>query len=169
MFDVVNLVDDLTITGFDLNLDLGTFNVEIYSKTGSYLGFETDASAWSLIDSGSITSSGTDQASFFDVSDFLLNGFSSTSLYITLSDATDMNYLNGTNAGAVYVDNGDIQILEGVGVSYAFDRIFNPRVWSGNIYYESASSTPSVPSPAPLLLMDLGFLGVGLAKLKLKL
>lgn len=166
MFDVVNLVGDLTVTGFDLNLDDGTFDIEIYSKSGSYLGFETDASAWSLIDTGSVTSAGIDLATFFDVSDFLLSGLSTTSLYITTTGSTAMNYTNGSSAGSVYADNGELQILEGVGKSAGFGSTFSPRIWNGSIYYETAGSGSSVPAPASILLFGLGLVGIGLSRRK---
>ncbi|MEM7187739.1 MAG: hypothetical protein AAF466_13890, partial [Bacteroidota bacterium] len=49
MFDM-NALTDLTIDSFDIHGDTGaTFDVEVYAKSGTYVGFETDPGAWTLI------------------------------------------------------------------------------------------------------------------------
>lgn len=166
MFDVINLIGDVTVTGFDLNLDDGTHTIEVYTKTGSYSGFDTTPGAWSLISTGSVVSSGVNVATFFDVTDFVLSGFATTALYIT-ADSTAMNYTNGSSEGSVYADNGELQILEGLGKAYSFDSSFSPRVWNGTIYYQEGglSSTPTpAPAPATLLLLGLGLAGIASVK-----
>ncbi len=165
MFDVVNLVGDLTITGFDLNLEPGISDIFIYAKSGTWVGFENDSSAWNLIDSKAVTSSGNDIATFFDVTDFLLGGTSTTALYITAISMT-MNYTDGTGVGNVFADNGDLQILEGAGKAYPFSTTFTPRVWNGSIYYNAAPA--SVPEPASIALLALGLLGIGFSRKKKK-
>ncbi|TPV59827.1 PEP-CTERM sorting domain-containing protein [Aestuariibacter sp. GS-14] len=162
MFDVVNLIGDVTVTGLDLNLDNGTHTIEVYTKSGSYSGFETTSGAWSLIGSSAVVSSGANVATFFDVADFVLSGFTTTALYITANN-TVMNYTNGTSVGSVYADNGELQILQGVGKGYLFDSTFSPRIWNGTIYYQqgtiSSESTPA-PAPAALMLLALGLVGI---------
>ena len=54
MFEVTAL-NDIIITGFSQNAQPGTATYEIYYKTGSYLGFETNAGAWTLAGSASVT------------------------------------------------------------------------------------------------------------------
>lgn len=162
MFDVVNLIDDVTITAFDLNLESGNWDIEVYTKDDSWVGFDTDASAWTLVGMGSVTSAGDDMATFFDVADFLLDGFSSTALYITVSNGTAMNYTNGTAAGSVFADNGELQILEGLGKGYPFGSSFSPRVWNGSIYYD-LTQVAGVPEPTPLALLALGLIGIALS------
>ena len=38
--------------------------------------------------------------------------------------------------GAVYVQDANVQVLEGVGIGYPFTGVFTPRVWNGTVYYE---------------------------------
>jgi len=165
MFDIVNLGGNKTITGFDLNLDLGTFGLEVYGKSGSWVGFNNNSSAWNLIDTGTVTSSGVDLATFFDVTDFLLDATSTTALYITVIGDTSMNYTNGTGVGNVFSDNGELQILEGAGIAHAFSSTFTPRIWNGSIYYDN---TASVPEPASIALLGLGLAGIGFSRRKKK-
>src|SRR4029450_7479398 len=56
MFDI-SALNNILVTGFDTALqDSGT--LEIYGKTGTHIGFETDSSAWTLLGSATVTSSG---------------------------------------------------------------------------------------------------------------
>ena len=166
MFDVVTLDGPLTVTGFDLNIDSSTETVEIYAIAGTHVGSETNGAVWTLIDTiTGVVGAGLNSPTFIDVADFLLPGLSTTGLYITLSTGTQMNYTNGTALGSVFSANADLQILEGVGISYAFGITFAPRVWSGTIYYNKASQ---VPEPGTLALLGLGLAGMGMTRRKKK-
>ncbi len=161
MFDVVTMDAALTVTGFDLNLNAGTWDIEIYSKSGTWVGSNNDPSAWTLIDSGSVSSSGN-TPSFFDVADFILNAAGTTALYITGISTSTMRYTNGTGVGNIAASNADLQILEGAGVAYPFSTTFMPRIWNGSIHYEVSS----VPEPSTLLLLSLGLGGLVLTRRK---
>lgn len=157
MFDVVTLGGALTVTGFNLNLDAGVNNIAVYEKSGSWVGSESNAAAWTLVSSGTVNGMGINQATYFDVQDFVLNGSATSALYITSTDTNrSLQYTNGTAIGAIAAANADLKILQGSGNAYAFGAVFSPRVWNGTIIYQP------VPEPASygMLLAGIGVLGM---------
>ncbi len=65
MFDVTVFTNPLTVTGLDLNLNSGTFDVEVYTKSGTYVGSETATGDWTLRSTNNgIVSSGENLATF---------------------------------------------------------------------------------------------------------
>ncbi len=135
MFDVVAL-NNINVLSFDGNFNVGTHTVEIYYKVGTHVGFETTSSAWTLLGSTSLTSNGDDVATPIPISMSLSIPAGQTYAFYITTTTGGINYTNGTTLGAVYVQDGSAQILEGAGVSYPFASLFSPRVWNGTMYYE---------------------------------
>ena len=50
MFDI-NAVNCVTILCFEMNFNAGTTGVDIYTKTGTHVGFQNTPAAWTLIGS----------------------------------------------------------------------------------------------------------------------
>jgi hypothetical protein len=155
MFDVLVGANDLTITGFDLNLQAVTTNIEIYTKNGTWVGSDTDPAAWTLVSSlPEVVGQGTDAPTHIDVTPFVLTANSVWALYLTDTTGFAFNYTDGTGVGNVAASNPDLTILEGSGKQYAFGAEFEPRIWNGTIYYSLDAA--SAPEPASWLLLMPG-------------
>jgi hypothetical protein len=141
MFDVTALYNVL-ITDFDANLDDGTSSgaggyMKIYYKTGTHVGFETNSSAWTFIDSAFVNpvASGVPTSIPIPVNLTIPAG-QTCAFYITGNHSgCDVKYSNGTAVGAVYAQDANLQIKEGVGKGYPFASTYSPRVWNGIVHY----------------------------------
>ncbi len=162
LFDVVVLGNALTVTAFDLNLSTGPYTIEIYTRSGTWVGHDTSSAGWTLVDSiANVTGNGLNVPTFVDVNDFTLPGHSTTGLYVTTTAPSSlaMNYTSGSGAlGDIVAQNADLQILEGAGIIYPFGQDFIPRIWNGTIVYNQAA-TP-LPAAFPLFATGLGALGL---------
>ncbi|MGF1765645.1 PEP-CTERM sorting domain-containing protein [Aliivibrio kagoshimensis] len=155
MFDLTTFSNDLLITGLDVNLEntIGSdVLIDVYIKTGSYTGFENNASAWTLVSSSFGISSGTNNPTFIDISDFYLEAAKSFGVYITTDDST-MKYTNGANL----FENDDLQVVTGIGIGGLFGSAFNPRTWNGSIHYD-------VPEPSTIAIFLLGLCGLVISR-----
>lgn len=167
MFDVTTFGNALNVTSLEINSYLGSLSspktLDVYIKSGSFVGFETNAAAWTKVSStilNSVSPVGT--PTFVDITDFILSANSLTGFYITFADGNPgIEYTNGSNT----YSNADLKIQTGVGKGGVFGATFSPRTWNGTINYTIAS----VPEPASVLgLLAVGALGAG-SNLKRKL
>jgi hypothetical protein len=139
MFDIVAL-STVTIESFD-GQPMGNTDCEIYYKIGTYLGFETNAAAWTLV--GSATNviaqpMGTPTAIPISVVVTIPAG-QTYSFYVTSNNiAVSQNYTDGSVPGTVFASDANIQFLGSAGMEYPFGTggsVFSPRVWNGIINY----------------------------------
>jgi hypothetical protein len=165
MFDVTIGAADLTFESLDVNIDSGTAQLEFYSRVGSYVGNQNSAAGWTLISSASITSTGGDAATAFDITDTVFSANTTYGLYVTVADYdvsfVEMNYINGTE-GALAASNSDLSLFTGVGKGDPnfTGSTFNGRTWSGSINY-SAGGISAVPLPATLPMLAVALFGAG--------
>jgi len=153
MFDVTTFGKELTVTGLDINVSSSSsLTVNLYTKSGTYVGAQNNPSAWTLVSTNILNSNaGRDNPTFVDVTDFVLLAESVTAFYIDVGRR--INYTNGTAPGHPIFSNDDLSIATGIGKAPNFGTNFTPRTWNGTIYYEPAST----PEPASLL----GLFGIG--------
>ena len=146
MFDIV-ATTAVTVTGFDVHIGATTAEtVEIYTKAGSHVGFETNASAWTLIATVNVTGQGAGNPTPLpaNVIAVPIAAGQSQSFYVTLSTGTDIDYTNGTSVGNVLASDASITVLEGVGKAYPFAGTFTTRNWNGTVQYTTGSLFESV-------------------------
>ncbi|MFN7937794.1 MAG: PEP-CTERM sorting domain-containing protein [Bryobacteraceae bacterium] len=159
LFDLNVLASSgITITALDVNVSAtaGTaFTLDIYTRTGTASGFETNSGGWTLVSSGSGSSAGQGNHSAVNVTDFFLaQGISGVAVrYLGVSPA----YTNGNTP----FSNADVSLT---GVSSTSNSsgpftgsINNPRTWNGTIYYDASGD---VPEPSTVLLAGIGLAAV---------
>lgn len=156
MFDVTTLGNAIEVTAFDVNVEFapGTdFDVTVYTTPDGFSNGVTaaipgclvdcvDVGAWTEVAAGTGTAAGVDQPSRVDVPPFVLDGGATTGIWITLSrDGSIVDEFRYTNGGGS-VDNADLVITFGAGVSgpdatTGLESVFQSRVWNGTIYYNT--------------------------------
>jgi hypothetical protein len=134
MFDV-KVKSDIIIDKFDINILAGTHTMEVYYKKGSYVGFETNAAAWTKLGTTIVTGLGSNLRTPCPIGGLEMRAGESYGLYVTCATSTSIRYTNGANT----YNNADLTITTGVGKSYPFGSTFTPRTWNGRIYYSYAA------------------------------
>ena len=139
---------DLEITGLDFN-GSGTgiqYNIDVYYKVGTSVGFEADPLAWTLLASGlSDVCLGSSRATFVNMAGngIVLSAGTTYGIYfdsVDYSAGAGIQYTNGTGTNEIY-SNGDL-LLEcktGQGSPAFSGTTFTPRVWNGTIHYDTLS------------------------------
>ncbi len=151
-FDVTTFANSLNVFGLEINVGTGSIPVDVYIKSGSYVGFETNAAAWTLASSNTVTGLGQGLATLVDITDFMLPANSVTAMYVMQGLGTDVYY---DSVASTFL-NADLQLdLGKSGVSNFSTTIYSPRTWNGTINYNA------VPEPTTLALMGLGLAGIG--------
>ena len=142
MFDI-NALNNVTIQSFDIHGDTGaTFDVEVYAKSGTWVGSEDNPGAWTLIGTApGIVSNGDGVATPLNLTlGYTIPAGETHAFYVTPTDLSTggFNYTNGTGVGNVFAADANIEFLEGAGKNYPFTgTTFQPRVFNGNIIYEA--------------------------------
>lgn len=141
MFDIV-ASSAITIECFDANFDAGPMGVEIWYKTGTHVGFESDSTAWTFVGAvDGITSAGPDNPTSIPIDvDLNIPAGATYAFYISNLNTTDpnINYTDGTTLGATLASDANLQVLEGSGVFMQFGTtFFSPRQFNGTVHYSS--------------------------------
>ncbi len=123
----------------------GVVTVNVYFKSGTYSGFETNISAWTLHSSYTITSGGASVPTKIILTS-PLNLVGLTGLYVN----ADLRYSSAT---ATFV-NADMTINCGVGLCSAFGGTNMGRTFNGTLFYSKQGCTspriPAIINYAPL-------------------
>lgn len=149
MFDIQAIVD-VTVTGFDNNYDdlVTPYEIEIYYRPGTHVGFENSAVGWTLIGDNigaGFNSAGADMPTSIPIvlNQPILAG-QTGAFYITeIGNGPNTAYTDGTLVGALSSTDGNINIFEGTGKEYAFGASYVPRNPNITVYYDCC--------PQPLL------------------
>lgn len=145
MFDI-KAIHDIQITGFDLHTrQIGSvYKALVLTKPGSYIGYETNHTAWTQIQYTTVLSQG--ESNFTSMpplaKPLVMFQGQRRALYITLVDSVDMLYTTGDETAAVFVSDSNIEFFQGIGNSFPFGNAYSPRIWNGVIKYEPLAPIP---------------------------
>lgn len=135
-------------------MDHGTYDMEIYSKAGTHIGFEDTPGAWTLVGTannvvGQPTGSPTLIPANISV---VIQPGQSAAFYITSTGNPSISYTNGSsptggppNTPILYQSDANIEIWEGTGQAYPFSTNFFPRQPNIVVHYTcSGCCTPPI-------------------------
>jgi hypothetical protein len=141
MFDIV-AASDIYITRIGANLYAGTTaDYEIYYKSGSYVGFETNASAWTKVGNTVSVYSFTNNVETeipIDINLFVAAG-EHYAFYVTNTVSGGLNYTVSATGNVTLATNGDLTMTGGVGKAYPFSSTYSYRLFNGTIHYTKGS------------------------------
>ena len=134
MFDIVakkNLIIDSLEVKFN---SIGLQEVEIYTKNGSHLDFQTSSNAWTLLGSVYVNVTNNQHFTSIPLGNIPLNINDTIGVYIQLVDqSATLSYQSTTNP--VSRSNNEVIIISGSGVSHNFSNSFFPRDLNFGVFY----------------------------------
>lgn len=140
MFDITSLSNTITVQCFESNFDAGTLDLEIYTKSGTHVGFGTDQAAWTLVGSASgVTSAGDGNPTYIPINVGVSIPAGSTQAFhvtTTSTSGAQINYTDGSATGSVLASDANMELTEGYGTEYPFALTFEPRNFNGTVFYD---------------------------------
>eukprot|EP01083_Nonionella_stella_P209158 758439_1 len=152
IFEITTNENYLQINSFDINLDVSDpYDIYIWYKKCSYVGFENDISAWTPIHTQlAVASSGVDMATQLDLLETPLKLYPNTlySFWIAspnigafdgIFGGGPIRYTNGIEECTLFSSDSNLKFYEGLGVRDVVGgsrfKTFSKRIWNGNIHY----------------------------------
>lgn len=165
MFDI-SAKDSLVIDSIYQNIQsTGNQIINVYFKQGSYSGSENVPGDWILISVDTINVNANEKFYSISIPAIPVSQSDTIAFYIHMDNSTaNLSYLN-TGSNLVYEDS-ILSIPSASGISYTFGTIYNPRNWSGRLYYHYGFNPdgycssnliqvgPKISNPKPFLGKD---------------
>ena len=154
MFDI-QTIHGITVHALDLHvIDVGSIVVEVWTKSGSFIGADKDQSAWSRHVEATINGNGRGKKTFLDIGELRIEAGELYSFYVTAT-GQGLRYTNGIGIGNIVASNNDLIVYEGIGKETTFGHTFNDRIWNGALYYsvENYGLTTVAPTSQPTNLL----------------
>lgn len=133
----------ITLTGMStiLTTSLGTLGtVDVYTCPTSYVGNPLDRSRWSLVGTGTTTSTGSTTPTVVALAHPIQLGFGTVGVALVASSG--FRYTNGTGSNQVY-SNGDLILSCGAASNTPFTApLFTPRVANLSLLYQTGANGP---------------------------
>ena len=72
MFNAIIGANGITVNSLDVNVDTGSMTIDVYLKSGTFVGFDTTPAAWTLVSATAVTGAGAGKPTLVNVSPFTL-------------------------------------------------------------------------------------------------
>jgi hypothetical protein len=150
MVNIINIsTNTITINCFEARFQ-GTSGYRIYTKAGTFIGFETNSAAWTLVGTANnVTgSAATTTSSPIPIGvNVNINPGATQAFYLTRTDNVIGNrhlYIAGTGTPGttIYAANADLQVTEANYIDVYFINMGGTRRPSFQIYYSPVSTLP---------------------------
>ena len=166
MFDIVSLTTntqgDLTITDVHLHTTSNSQDsIEIWTKDGSFVGYEYDPESWYMVGCGEVIGAGygeptevpSESMDWIWVAPGAIKAIYTTftygGAYMQYTDASGVNF--GLETGEVFKADANLQILVGAGKTYYFGpATYSNRIWNGTLKYVLGAPARRPPFSPPL-------------------
>jgi hypothetical protein len=145
-FDIITGNHPIHIYAFDINTaEAGAFTLSAYIRQGSYVGNESNISAWGTPKTGTGTGAGLNIPSHVTLSSVIqLSANTTYGIALAFNTLHSWHYTNGTGSNQMY-SNDDLTLSLGAASNVPFSPgVFTPRVWNGTIYYTLTEVTVPV-------------------------
>ena len=147
MFDIQPL-KNMTIHALELHTHKNeVIIVEVWTKPGSYIGFDKDPIVWTRILAKSVHGEGKKKITTVGIGKLQLEGGKIQSIYVATHEKGGLRYTNGIGAGSIAVSNEDLIVYEGIGKPSLFGYSFQNRIWNGGLHYTVEEIEPE---PVPI-------------------
>ena len=135
----IKALRDVTITSLNFHASkVATDLVQVYTRSGSYKGFELTEDGWSLVYNKVVAMNARDILTQLGAFDTIVSISAGTTQSFFVYTPNKLMYAAGTTESSIFSSNSALEIYEGIGKtskfggSYATD-VFVPRVFRGNI------------------------------------
>ena len=138
MFDVF-AAKDVNIRKMYLNVAMEeSINVELWMRTGTHVDYEYKPWLWQRMAVARVEGNGRGKKSCMEIGSLTLNANTRYGFYI-VAPTGKFRYTNGNGVGEISASNEDLTIYEGAGLSRPFTRVYNNRIWNGDLFYDVLS------------------------------
>lgn len=133
MFDVVAF-DNIVIDSLSCRINsTGMQGVSVYYCSGSHIGNETNAGAWTLLGTDMVTVNAAGDIKMLQAGTLSISANDTVGIYIMMqTPASTVSYLWSNNTQTF--SSSALEVIVGSGADHNFGGSYFPRHWNGSIY-----------------------------------